>query len=152
MKRLSFITLILASVFSACGPIEPTPVNPVVVIPEGAVTLMDTEFGMYYGDIIIDGTGVFSVVLSDALCYQDKLGSPYLDSEGDLVVLQFKTDLLESNQASALPVGEYAVTDEGSKDIVYAPESYVTRMTGTTQVKWAVKSGSVSVAKDDKGV
>lgn len=152
MKRLSFITLILASVFSACGPIEPTPVNPVVVIPEGAVTLMDTEFGMYYGDINNDGTGVFSVVLSDALCYQDKLGSPYLDSEGDLVVLQFKTDLLESNQAIALPVGEYAVTDEGSKNSVYAPESYVTRMTGTTQVKWAVKSGSVSVAKDDKGV
>ena len=151
MKKLSLITLILASVFAACDPVEPVPGNPVVVIPEGAVVLNDTQFGMFYGDINNDGSGVFSVVLSDALCYQDKLGSPYLDSEGDLVVLQFKTDLLAADAAIALPVGEYTVSDEGTMNSIYAPESYVTRMTGSTQVKWNVKSGHVTVAKDEKG-
>ena len=153
MKKLSFITLILASVFSAChGPIEPTPGKPVVVIPDGAVELKDSQFGMYYGDINNDGLGVFSVVLTDALCYQDKIGSPYLDSEGDMVVLQFKTALLASDAAIALPVGEYRVSDTSEENVIFAPESYVTRMTGTTQVKWNLKSGSVTVAKDDKGV
>ena len=153
MKRLSLITLILASVFTACqGPIEPTPTGPTVVfVPEGAVELKDTQFGMYYGDVNNDGLGVFSVVLSDALCYQDKIGSPYLDSEGDMVVLQFRTPLLASDAAVALPVGEFTVSDESAENTIYAPESYVTRMTGSTQVKWAVKSGLVTVAKDDKG-
>ena len=153
MKKLSFITLILASVFSACqGPIEPTPGESVVVIPDGAVELKDAQFGMYYGDINNNGIGVFSVVLSDALCYQDKIGSPYMDSEGDMVVLQFRTDLLASNAAIELPAGEYEVSEEGAVNTIFAPESYVTRMTGTTQVKWDVKSGVVKVAKNDKGV
>ena len=152
MKRLSFITLILASVFSACqGPIEPTGGPSVVVIPEGAVQLRDTKFGMYYGDVNNDGTGVFSLVLSDALCYQDKLGSPYMDSEGDMLVLQVRTPLLASDAAVVLPAGEYSVSEEVKENIVFAPESYVTRMTGSTQVRWAVKSGLVSVAKGDKG-
>ena len=153
MKKLSFITLILASVFSACqGPIEPTPGESVVVIPDGAVELKDAQFGMYYGDINNNGIGVFSLVLTDALCYQDKIGSPYMDSEGDMVVLQFRTPLLAADAAIALPAGEYKVSDEGVENTIFAPESYVTRMTGTTQVKWAVKSGVVKVAKDDKGI
>ena len=153
MKRLSFITLILASLFSACqGPIEPTTGDPVVVIPDGAVELKDAQFGMYYGNINNDGTAVFSLVLTDALCYQDKLGSPYMDSEGDMVVLQFRTSVLAADAAIALPVGEYAVSQEVAENSIYAPESYVTRMTGTTQVKWDVKAGAVTVAKDEKGV
>lgn len=128
------------------------PGNPVVVIPEGAIELKDAEFGMYYGDINNDGTSVFSLVLTDALCYQDKLGSPYLDSEGDMLVLQFRSSLLASDAEIALPVGEYQVSEESAANIIYAPESYVTRMTGTTQVKWNLKSGVVTVAKDDKGV
>ena len=138
---------------SACQePIDPTPINPVVVIPEGAVELNDAQFGMYYGNLNNDGTAVFSVVLSDALCYQDKLGSPYMDSEGDMVVLQFRTPLLASDAAVALPAGEYTVSKEVAENVVFAPESYVTRMTGTTQVQWALKSGVVSVAKDEQGV
>ena len=137
---------------SACQePIDPTPGNPVVVIPEGAVELKDAQFGMYYGDVYNDGTAVFSLVLTDALCYQDKLGSPYMDSEGDMVVLQFRTSPLAQGAAVALPVGEYKVSDSVKENVVYAAESYVTRMTGTTQVKWAVKSGDVTVAKDEKG-
>lgn len=152
MKKLSFITLILASVFSACqGPIEPTPGESVVVIPDGAVELKDAQFGMYYGDLNNDGTGVFSLVLTDALCYQDKIGSPYMDSEGDMVVLQFRTAVLASDATVALPEGKYNVADEVKENVIYAPESYITRMTGTTQVKWGVKSGLVSVAKGDKG-
>ena len=107
---------------------------------------------MYYGDINNDGLGVFSAVFSDALCYQDKVGSPYMDSEGDMLVLQFKTALLAADAPIALPAGEYSVTEDGAENTVYAPESYVTRMTGSTQVRWSVKSGSVSVAKDEKGV
>lgn len=152
MKRLLFITFILASVFTACDPVEPMPSDPVVVIPEGAVELKDTQYGMYYGDLNNDGIGVFSVVLSNALCYQDKIGNPYLDSEGDLVVLQFKSDLLAAESAVALPVGEFKVSDEGDLNSIYAPESYVTRMTGTTQVNWEVKSGVVTVAKAENGV
>ena len=137
---------------SACQePVDPTPGNPVVVIPEGALELKDAQFGMYYGDLYNDGTAVFSLVLTDALCYQDKIGSPYMDSEGDMVVLQFRTTPLAQGEAVALPVGEYKVSDSVQENVVYAAESYVTRMTGTTQVKWAVKSGDVTVAKDDKG-
>ena len=143
----------MASVFSACqGPIDPTSGPSVVVIPEGAVQLKDTQFGMYYGDVDNDGTSVFTLVLSDALCYQDKLGSPYLDSEGDMLVLQVKTPLLASDAAVALPAGDYVVADESKANTIYAPESYVTRMTGSTQVKWALKSGHVSVVKADNGV
>ena len=143
----------MASLLAACQqPIEPTPGNPVVVIPEGAVQLKDAQFGMYYADLNNDGTAVFSLVLTDALCYQDKLGSPYMDSEGDMVVLQFRAPLLASDAAIVLPTGEYTVSEEVAENIIFAPESYVTRMTGSTQVKWAVKSGLVTVAKDDKGI
>ena len=52
--------------------------EPVVINPSN-VELNDQEFGLYYGDRYRNSTGVYSLVLSDAVCYRDGYGDPYLD-------------------------------------------------------------------------
>ena len=137
---------------AACQqPIDPTPGDSVVVLPDGAVMLQDTQFGMYYGNLNNDGIGVFSIVLSDARCYRDDLSNPYLDSEGDMLVLQIKTPLLSDDAEMNLPAGEYPVSQDGKINTVNASASYVKRMVGSMQSKWDLKSGSVNVAKDESG-
>lgn len=136
----------------ACnGPVDPTTDESVVFLPEGAVVLHDTEFGIYYGDKHQDGTGVLSLVLSDAHCYQDQLDNPYMDSEGDMLVLSFRTPLFEKDAELALPAGDYPVSAEAAVNTVDAAASYVTRLVGTMQSKWNLESGSVNVAKADDG-
>lgn len=89
MKRLLIaLSALMALAVSCQQPDDTISEESVVVIPDGPVMLQDTQFGMYYGNIDNDGMGLFSIVLSDARCYQDKLDSPYLDSEGDMLVLQ----------------------------------------------------------------
>lgn len=142
----------VATMVSACqGPLGPTPEDSVVVIPDGALELKDTQFGMYYGDVDYNGVGVFSLVLSDARCYQDGLESPYLDSEGDMLVLQLKTPLLAKDAPIVIPSGEYPVTETGEVNTINASASYVKRLVGTMQSKWDIESGNVSVQRNDAG-
>lgn len=150
MKRFIIITLTaLAMAFSCQEPM--VQMENRVVLPEGAVTLQDTEFGMYYGDINNDGVGVLTLVLSDARCYQDKIGSPYLDSEGDMLVLQLRVPLFDDDASVELAEGEYAVSSENSLNVIDAAESYVVRLIGSVQAKWNIKSGSVVVSKSEDG-
>lgn len=152
MKRTLFAIIAVLSVAAACQhPIDPTPGESVVILPEGALQLKDTRLGMYYGDVNNDGTGVFSIVLSDARCYQDALGSPYMDSEGDMLVLQLKTPLLSEDAPMVIPSGDYPVSETGEINSVNASASYVKRLVGTMQSKWDLKSGTVSVQHDEAG-
>ena len=152
MKKLMIITMAILSMAVSCQqPIDPTPGDSVVVLPDGAVMLQDTQFGMYYGNLNNDGIGVFSIVLSDARCYRDDLSNPYLDSEGDMLVLQIKTPLLSDDAEMNLPAGEYPVSQDGKINTVNASASYVKRLVGSMQSKWDLKSGSVNVAKDESG-
>ena len=150
MKRFIIITLTALALAASCQrPVDP--MENLLTLPEGAVLLQDTEFGMYYGDLDNNGLGVITLVLSDARCYQDKIGSPYLDSEGDMVVLQLNTAPFADDAEVVLPVGEYVVSAKDSLNTVSATTSYVTRLVGNTQSKWAVKSGTLVVAKDENG-
>lgn len=152
MKRFIILTIMALSVAAACNdPVGPVPEESVVVLPGGPVMLQDTQFGMYYGDLHEDGTGVFSVVLSDARCYQDDLDHPYLDSEGDMLVLQIKTPLLTEDEAIALPAGSYTVSADGAVNTINASASYVKRQVGSMQSRWDIVSGTVDVARDEAG-
>lgn len=150
MKRLFLIAMLAMQMVWACTPAIETPDKSVVVLPDGPVVLQDTQFGMYYGNANYDGIGVFSLVLSDARCYQDELGKPYMDSEGDMLVLSLKTDLLEEGAPIAIPTADYPVAEEGL-GIVDAVSSYVTRFEGNMQTKWNVVSGVVSISSDEAG-
>lgn len=150
MKRFIITTLTaLAMVVSCQEPVEP--MQNLVVLPEGTVALQDTELGMYYGNINNDGVGILSLVLSDARCYQDKLGSPYLDSEGDMLVLQLRIALLDDDAPITLPEGEYVVSSEDKLNIISMSDSYVTRLVGSTQSRWNIKSGTLVVTKNENG-
>lgn len=152
MKRLFLITLMAISMAWACTPaLESTADKSVVVLPGGPVVLEDAQFGMYYGNLNYEGIGRFSIVLSDARCYQDELNKPYMDSEGDMLVLMFKTELLAEDAEIALPVGEYEVSSEDALAIIDANSSYVTRFVGSMQSKWNLESGTFSVKMDDNG-
>lgn len=150
MKRTILTTIAVLSLLSACQGPEIVP-DPVVVIPEGATVLQDTKLGMYYGDLKHDGLGVFSLVLSDARCYQDELDNPYIDSEGDMLVLRFRTPLLEDAEPIAIPSGEYNVSDTLELNTVTAAESYMKRLTGSSQAKWDIKSGTVTISRNETG-
>ena len=152
MKRLLIIIMTVLSLAVACQGPDLGLEEPVVVLPDGAVVLQDMEFGMYYGDLNEDGMGLFYLVLSDARCYQDDLNKPYLDSEGDMLVLRMRTPLLAADAKMELPVGRYPVVHrEDSVNTVAAASSYVRRQVGTTQTNWALKSGAVNVAKVENG-
>lgn len=150
MKHFIIITLTALALTVSCqNPVEP--MENLVILPEGTIALQDTEYGMYYGDINNEGVGILSLVLSDARCYQDELGSPYLDSEGDMLVLNFRIPVLDEDAPIALPVGEYAVSTEAETNVISASKSYVTRLVGNTQSKWDIKSGTLTVSKDEAG-
>lgn len=146
----------IASVFMSCN--ELTPVDqdkdPVVVLPEGAVLLEDAGFGMYYGDKNYDGIGVYSVVLSDARCYMDGLDNPYMDSEGDMLVLSLRSKVLEKDAAIELPAGDYKVSKDASDSTttIDASESYLARFVGNSQSVWKIDSGNISFKKGNDGV
>lgn len=150
MKRPILTAITALSLACACQGPELVPES-VVEIPEGAVLLEDTQLGMYYGDLDYSGAGVFSIVLSDARCYQDKIDSPYIDSEGDMVVLKLRTAPLPADAAIEIPAGEYPVSDTLSLNTISASDSYVQRLVGASQSKWSLKSGSISVSRDETG-
>ena len=150
MKKIIITTLTVLSMAAACQKPELQGVD-VLEIPIGAIELQDMEFGMYYGKDNEDTLGVYSLVLSDARCYQEKLGQPYIDSEGDMLVLTFRAPFVEEGKEIVLPYGKYEVSETGSAYTVYSPESYVVRMNGNIHSKWNISSGTIKVTKGKGG-
>ena len=150
MKRIIITTLTVLSLAAACQKPEMQEVD-VLEIPAGAVELQDVEFGMYYGEDNQDTLGVYTLVLSDARCYQEKIGQPFMDSEGDMLVLNFRAPFVEPESEIKLPYGDYEISASGASKTVYSPDSYVMRMKGSTQAKWDLKSGTVKVATGAEG-
>ena len=147
MKRFLIIAAAVMALVSGCQTPE-LPGPDVVKLPGGPVELQDMGFGMYYGDTKSETVGVFTVVLSDARCFQDKFGSPYMDSEGDMLVLQFRAPLLADDAPIALPFGKYNVSESGEEYTIHSPESYLVRTVGTTQARWALKSGALTLTEE----
>ena len=154
MKRfLGFLTLMaLAAYAVSCnapeGPVEKAPIK----VLEGNISLEDKEFGMYYGNTGKDGLGVYSVVLSDAVCFRDGYGAPYLDSEGDMLVLEFKAPAQDPDAPIMIPEGTYVVdaTKSGASTINVA-KSYVKRLVGSIQYRYELVSGSFVVGRNTEG-
>ena len=154
MKRfLGFLMLMaLAAYAVSCnapeGPVEKAPIK----VLEGNISLEDKEFGMYYGNTGKDGLGVYSVVLSDAVCFRDGYGAPYLDSEGDMLVLEFKAPAQDPDAPIMIPEGTYVVdaTKSGASTINVA-KSYVKRLVGSIQYHYELVSGSFVVGRNTEG-
>lgn len=130
------------------GPVEKAPIK----VLEGNISLEDKEFGMYYGNTGKDGLGVYSVVLSDAVCFRDGYGAPYLDSEGDMLVLEFKAPAQDPDAPIMIPEGTYVVdaTKSGASTINVA-KSYVKRLVGSIQYRYELVSGSFVVGRNTEG-
>ena len=126
--------------------------NGTVVIYDGAVSLVDQGFGMYYGDKNHNLMGAYTVVLSDAVCCRDGFGEPYLDSEGDMLVLEFLTELKAADAPLLLPEGEYVVTKDNTvSPRINTTTSYVKRLVGTVQYEYTLESGSFRISKNSQG-
>ena len=154
MKKIFGIFILATVLFSAssCDTITNQQEGPTIVFNEGAVGLVDQEFGMYYGDKRNDDTAVYNVVLSDAVCFRDGYGVPYLDSEGDMLVLEFNAELPEDGAAVALPTGVYTIGADGSStQYINLENSFVKRMEGTTQYQYSLVSGTISVEVNTDG-
>lgn len=147
--------LLLSAVFlGACN--QNQPVAPEqgsnVVLYEGAVELADKQFGLYYGDRNGNETGVYYVVLSDAMCFRAGFGNPYMDSEGDMLVLEFNGPLAEDELNPRIPEGTYVVGATKSGESTIDPtRSYVQRFVGNVQSKYEIKSGSITVGASQSG-
>lgn len=148
MKKYILIVIALAALAVSSCTQEKNPVKgePVVSLPAGPVILEDAQFGVYYGNRNYDNIGIFAIALTNARCYQDK-ADPYLDSEGDLLVLELRSHLLADGAEIVLPEGEYTVSAETEKMTISSEASYVKRFIGSTQYKWNLKSGSLSVKR-----
>ena len=94
MNRLSaaLFTVALSMIFmTSC---KETEIEEVVsegtqVVTSETLELNDQEFGIYYGDRYRNSTGIYSIVLSNGLCYKEGNREPYLDSQGDMLALCF---------------------------------------------------------------
>lgn len=152
-KFLGFLTLIAFAVaFASCntpeGPVDQAP----IIIDDAAVGLADKEFGMYYGDMGHNGIGVYSIVLSDAVCHRDGYGDPYLDSEGDMLVLEFNSQLQDADAPIMIPEGRYVIdaTKSGTYTINVA-KSYIKRLVGSIQYHYDLVSGAFVVGRNSQG-
>lgn len=123
-----------------------------IVVFDGLVDLADLGYGMYYGDRDRNSVGVYSIVLSDAVCFRDGNGQPYLDSEGDMIVLEFLAGVLGDDEPVAIPDGDYQVTsDKSVKMRINTATSYVKKMVGSVQYQYSFDSGKISVLRNDDG-
>ena len=123
-----------------------------IKVLEGNVALEDKEYGMYYENLGKDGLGVYSVVLSDAVCFRDGYGAPYLDSEGDMLVLEFKAAAQDAGAPIMIPEGTYVVDPEQSgASTINVAKSYVKRLVGNMQYRYELVSGSVVVGRNTEG-
>lgn len=154
MKRILGLMLIFGafSVAFSCVTPDDNPGKSPVVLDEGTVGLVDQEFGMYYGDKNNNLVGVYTVVLSDAVCYRDGYGQPYLDSEGDMLVLEFNTELQDPDAVIRIPAGDYPIDDTKSGSVkINTANSYVKRLVGNTQYHYNFVSGTFVVEYNDEG-
>lgn len=134
---------------STDGPEQP---DSNVVLYEGAVELADKKFGLYYGDRDANETGVYYVVLSDAMCYRTGFGNPYMDSEGDMLVLEFNGPLAEDELNPRIPDGTYVVgAAKSGEPAIDTEKSYVQRFVGNIQSRYEIKSGSITVGASQSG-
>ena len=151
-KFLQFLTLtvLAVSAVSCNTPEDPVEKAPIKVL-EGNVSLEDMEFGMYYGTTRKDEPSVYSVVLSDAVCFRDGYGEPYLDSEGDMLVLEFKAKQ-DSEAPIMIPEGTYVVDATKSGDhTINVANSYVKRLIGSTQYHYELVGGTIDVGRNGDG-
>lgn len=125
--------------------------NGEITDPSAPTILRDTGLSMYYGNRNNDGIGIFVIALTNGTCYQEG-SQTYLGSEGDLVVLEFRSSLVEDGESIALPEGNYRVSEFApSKMTINAGNSYVLRQSDRVQSKWEIKSGTVTVKKGNSG-
>ena len=123
-----------------------------VVLFQGAVELSDKKFGLYYGDKYGNEVGVYYVVLSDAMCFNNGYADPYMDSEGDMLVLEFNGELTGNESDPRLPDGTYVVGEtEAGKLTVNPKNSYVQKLENKMQRKYSIQSGEFYVATSDAG-
>ena len=152
--KVSAILLAVAFFCGCNGNQTPGPEQPGsnVVLYEGAVELADKQFGLYYGDRNGNDKGVYYIVLSDAMCFLAGMGNPYMDSEGDMLVLEFNGPLAEDELNPRLPDGTYVVGSvESGAYTIDSARSYVQRFAGNIQSRYELKSGSVTVGASQSG-
>ena len=138
--------------FAACEQQQTTDEKAPIVIYDGPVALSDQGFGMYYGDKDFNSVGVYSIVLSDAVCFRDGFGSPYLDSEGDMLVLELLGDVLAADATVGIPAGTYHITaDKSVTPRVNVANSYIKRLVGAVQYQYSFESGSINISKNAQG-
>ena len=155
MKRIAGLLTIVLSALSVvgCQNSKPPVVNKsTVVLYQGSVELSDKKFGLYYGDKLGNEVGVYYVVLSDAMCYNNGYANPYMDSEGDMLVLEFNSELAANESNPRLPDGTYTVGEPAYDEFRVNPKtSYVQKFVGNSQSKYSIKSGSFVVATSTTG-
>ena len=154
MRKIFGIIALVAVAFgiAACEQPETQVEKAPIVIYDGPVALADQGLGMYYGDRGFNSEGVYSFVLSDAVCFRDGFGDPYLDSEGDMLVLEFLSTLLEADAPVKIPEGVYEVAQTKTEGLrVNTSASYVKKMVGNIQYQFTLESGRFKVAINAQG-
>ena len=155
MKKIAGLLTIVFSALSVigCQNSKPPTVNKSpVVLYQGAVELADKKFGLYYGDKFSNEVGVYYVVLSDAMCYLNGYGNPYMDSEGDMLVLEFHGPVAANDSDPRLPDGTYVVGEPKTDEYrVNDQTSYVQKFMKNMQSKYSLKSGSIVVSTSTTG-
>ena len=123
-----------------------------VVLYQGPVELSDKKFGLYYGDKYGNERGVYYVVLSDAMCFNNGYANPYMDSEGDMLVLEFHGNLAANESDPRLPAGTYIVGENADGGLSINPKnSYVQKFENKIQKKYSIQSGEFYVATSVTG-
>ena len=155
MKKLAGLLTIVLSALTVIGCDETkteTPKESPVVLHQGAVELADKKFGLYYGDKFSNEVGVYYVVLSDAMCYLNGYGNPYMDSEGDMLVLEFHGPMAENDSNPRLPDGTYVVGGPQAGEYRVSDQtSYVQKFVKNMQSKYSLKSGEIVVSTSITG-
>lgn len=147
LYELSFAALCLPF-FAGCAPEQIKESEKVIQMHDGPVVLEDKKFGIYYGDRYNNGLSVFYIVLSDARCYINGLSDPYMDSDGDMLVLE----LYAPSGNETVPDGVYDCSGSARAMSFNAGSSYVIRFDGSIQTRWEIVEGKISFSSDENGV
>ena len=152
-KILGIIALAAAALgIAACEQTDTSVEKAPIVIYDGLPDLADKGFGMYYGDRNFNSEGVYSVVLSDAVCFRDGYGEPYLDSEGDMLVLEFHAPLQDDDEPVMIPGGVYEVDPSDTSMLrINTSASYVKKMVGNIQYQYTFESGKFKLSINSEG-
>ena len=154
MKKIFGIFALLAAAvaFVSCENQQPTEEKVPIVNYDGPVDLVDQGFGMYYGDRYYNSVGIYYVVLSDAVCCRDDYGDPYLDSEGEMLVLEFQIDMEDKEGSPIIPEGTYEVAaTKSTSHSINIENSYIKKMVGNIQYHYSLESGKINVSMNDAG-